>query len=91
MFFSLCFCWIVGFLTQMLWERDLEGLLSCAVGMSISVCQVPGWSLAALVCLICNPLTLIMVLVAQTQSEKILFSPQQAGMVCKFVLTIQNL
>lgn len=73
-------------------EGDLEGLLSCAVGMSVSLCQVPGWSLAVLlICLICNPLTLIMVLVAQAQSEQILFSPQQAGMVCKFVLAIQNL
>lgn len=45
------------------------------------MCQVPGWSLAALlVCLICNPLTLIMVLVTQTQSEKILFSlPSRLG------------
>lgn len=65
---------------------------SCAVGMSVSLCQVPGWNLGVLLdCLICNPLTLIMVFVAQTQSEKILFSPQQAGMVCKFVLAIQNL
>lgn len=62
------------------------------MGMSVFLCQMPGWSLAVLlVCLICNPLTLIMVLVAQTQSEKILFSPQQAWMVCKFVLAIENL
>lgn len=92
--FPPCCCWIVEFLTQMPLSSFGRGALKDSYLMLwewVSLCQVPGWSLAVLVCLTGNPLALIMVLVAQTQSEKILFPPQQAGMVCKFVLAIQNL